>query len=177
MRMVRALALGAAASGAVALGVRATMSGYRTVSPGCRVLTAKEQAIVAACADAFFPPHGPIAISGTEAGLVEYMDDYVRRLPVGQGRLVRLLFHFIEHGPWVFGPRPVRFTKMSQDERLRVLDLMRRSPIYFRRVSFVSMRAMLSMGYLAHPVVIDAMGMTPDADPFGLGDPPEEVLA
>ena len=33
-----------------------------------RHLTRKEQAIVAACADALFPPGGPIPLSGTEAG-------------------------------------------------------------------------------------------------------------
>ena len=32
--------------------------------------SAREQAIVAACADALFPPGGPIPVSGTEAGLV-----------------------------------------------------------------------------------------------------------
>lgn len=167
----RAVLIGAVATGLAALAVRGTMGGYRPVGTGHRVLSAKEQEIVAACADAFFPAGGPIPVSGTEAGLVEYMDDYVDRLPIERGRLVRLLLHFIEHGPWVFGPKPVRFTKLDPDARRDVLDRMRRSPIYFRRIAFLSMRTMLTMGYLAHPKVAEAMQMSNDVTPF----PGEEV--
>jgi len=153
----------AAAAGLLARGL---FAGYpsRRVPDG--LLNAKEQAIVAACADTLFPAGGPIPLSGTEAGLVEYMEGYFERLPSQQRVLVRLLFWFTEHGPWVFGPAPVRFTSLDEKSRLRVLESMRTSPIYFRRIAFLSMRTMLSMGYLAHPEVARAMGMTADSDPF-----------
>jgi hypothetical protein len=167
--MIPPLVLAGLAVGGVAL-ARGVFAGYPDRRVEGALLHGKEQAIVAACADAFFPPGGPIPLSGTEAGLVEYMDDYVRRLPEGQALLVRLLLEFIEHGPWVFGPRRVRFTSLSNDDRLRVLETMRTSPIYFRRVSFLSMRTMLTMGYLAHPKVAAAMKMKADTDPFGIGD-------
>ncbi len=149
--------------------VRGLFLDYPKASIDGELLSRKEQAIVAACADAFFPPGGPIPISGTEAGLVAYFDGYAARLPTGQGVLVRLLLWFIEHGPWVFGPRPRRFTKMRHEERLAVLAAMQKSPIYFRRVAFLSMRTMLTMGYLACPDVCRAMRIEHDADPFGLG--------
>jgi hypothetical protein len=146
--------------------VRGLFLDYPKASIDGELLSRKEQAIVAACADAFFPAGGPIPISGTEAGLVAYFDAYAARLPKGQGLLVRLLLWFIEHGPWVFGPRAKRFTKMRHDERLAVLASMQKSPIYFRRVAFLSMRTMLTMGYLAHPDVCRAMHLVHDPDPF-----------
>lgn len=149
--------------------VRGLFLGYpdKVVSPSR--LTGKEQAIIAAFADTLFPAGGPIPISGTEAGLVAYMDRYLERLPTQPAVLVRLLFQFIEHGPWLFGMKR-RFTSLSHEERLEVLEGMRTSPIYFRRVACLSMRAMLTMGYLAHPEVARAMRMTAKTNPFGLSD-------
>lgn len=163
--MIPFLLAGAAASAAV----RGLFLGYpeKTFDDGS--LGAKEQAIVAACADAFFPPGGPIPVSGTAAGLVPYFDGYVERLPKGQAILVRALLWFIEHGPWIFGPRPVRFTRLTLEQRIHVLRAMQESPIYFRRVAFLSMRTILTMGYLANPDVMRSMHMRHDADPFGIG--------
>lgn len=164
------LAAAAAALGVGAAAVRGVFLGY----PQGRLrdrpfLSRKEQAIVASLADAFFPPGGPIPVSGTEAGLVEYMDDYCKQLPPGQGRLVRLLFVFLEHSPWAFGPRRERFSSLSLADRIEVLERMRTSPIYFRRIAFLSMRTMLTMGYLAHAGVARQVGSVPHEDPYGLG--------
>jgi hypothetical protein len=153
----------AAAAGLLARGL---FAGYPAQRVPDGLLDAKEQAIVAACADTLFPPGGPIPLSGTDAGLVEYMEGYFERLPSQQRVLVRLLLWFIEHGPWVFGPRPVRFTSLDEKGRLRVLESMRTSPIYFRRIAFLSIRTMLTMGYLANADVARAMNMTADPDPF-----------
>jgi hypothetical protein len=153
--------------------VRGVFLGYPAKSIESARLTAKEQAIVGAVADTLFPPGGPIPVSGTQAGLIQYMDDYVGRLPTQPAILVRLLFQFIEHGPWIFGLKR-RFTALSHGERLEVLEGMRTSPIYFRRVACLSMRAILTMGYLAHPDVARAMRVVPKTNPFGLGDEPCE---
>ena len=163
MSALAAVGLGAAAVRGVFLGYpeeRLAKSAF---------LSKKEQAILAALADAFFPPGGAIPLSGTDAGLVEYFDDYARQMPPGQGTLIRLLLAFLEHAPWAFGPKHGRFSSLSLEDRIAVLDRMRTSPIYFRRISFLSMRTMLSMGYLAHPEVASRIGMTADNDPFGIG--------
>lgn len=140
--------------------------GYPKKSFESGFLLAKEQAIVAAFADTLFPPGGPIPLSGTQAGVVAYFDRYVSRLPPQQGVLIRLLLWFVEHGPWVFGPRPVRFTSLKERDRLRVMEAMRTSPIYFRRIAFLSMRTVLTMGYLANADVARAMRMKVNSDPF-----------
>lgn len=157
-----------ATAGGVAL-ARGLFAGYPEKIAPTGKLTRKEQAIIRACADSFFPPGGPIPVSGTDAKLVDYMEGYVARTPDAQRVLVRLLFWFIEHGPWLFGPKRVRFSSLSEDERLEVLESMRTSPIYFRRIAFLSMRTMLTMGYLSNADVVRAMRMTPNADPFGMG--------
>jgi hypothetical protein len=150
-----------------ALLVRAIAFGYPAPRlPRGSFLNRKEQAIVAACADALFPPGGPIPLSGTDAGLVAYMDRYVGGLPALPRLLGRLLFHSIEHGPWIWGPRRVRFTRLTHDERVRALREMSESTLYFRRVSFLSMRAMMTMGYLACPDVAKTMRMVADLSPF-----------
>jgi hypothetical protein len=134
--------------------------------PEGALLSRKEQAVVAACADALFPPGGPIPSSGCEAGLVAYMDRYLAGLPPLARLLGRLLFHSVEHGPWFFGPRPARFTRLSPEERIEALRAMSESPLYFRRVSFLSMRAMMTMGYLSCPAVAQSMGMVANLSPF-----------
>jgi hypothetical protein len=160
------VAIAAASSLLLALVLRGVLLGYPPARIAGRVLNRKEQAIAAACADALFPPGGPIPLSGTDAGLVAYMDAYYLRLPFGARSLCRLLLHFIEHSPWVFGPRFARFTRLRPEERIAALRDMQTSSIYFRRVAFLSMRAMLTMGYLANGEVARRMGMVADLAPF-----------
>jgi hypothetical protein len=150
----------------IVLLARAVFLGYPPPTLPGALLGRKEQAVVAACADALFPPGGPIPLSGTEAGLVAYMDLYVRRLPRGPRLLGRLLFHYIEHSPWIFGPRHVRFTRLRPEERVEALRSMADGSIYFQRLALLSLRAMMTMGYLANPRVAEVMGMVTDTAPF-----------
>lgn len=159
--------LGAIGLSGLSLLARGLFLGYpRAVLPPSALLSAKEQAIITVLADALFPPGGPIPISGTEAGLVSYVDAYVRRTPAHMRLLIRLLFLFIEHGPWIFGPRYARFTRLRPKERVASLTAMAESPIYFRHVSFLSIRTILSMGYLANPAVARRIGWVERCAPF-----------
>src|SRR6185503_289663 len=72
------------------------------------LLTRKEHAIIAAFADTLFPAGGPTPLSGTEAGAVASMARYVAGVSRAQQLLIRPLFQFVEHAPWIFGPRHVR---------------------------------------------------------------------
>ena len=46
-----------------------------------RLLNRKEQAVVAACAEALFPARDPMPLTGIEAGIVEYFDGHLLKLP------------------------------------------------------------------------------------------------
>jgi hypothetical protein len=159
------IALAIALAALLALLVRGLFFGYPPPSLSGGALSPKEQAIIAACADALFPPGGPIPLSGTDAGIVRYMDRHLTRLPRPTAILVRLLFVLIEHGPWIFGPRLARFTRLRPEERIRSLRAMATSRLYFRRVAFLSLRTILSMGYLANEAVARRIGIPSKALP------------
>jgi hypothetical protein len=150
-------------------------AGYPPGPVADSLLSAREQALVGAVANAFFPPGGPIPVSGTEAGLVAYFDGYMRRSEPLPRFMIRLLLVYTELSPLLFGPRHVRFTRLSLNEQLVALEGAGLSDIYFRRVTFISMRAVMTMGYLAHPKVAASMRMKADPDPFGIGDRVLEV--
>lgn len=151
---------------ATALLLRGLWLGYPPAQLGAgATLGRKEQALVAAVADALFPPNGPIPVSGTGAGLVAYTDEYVRGVPPPTRLLMRLLFIFVEHGPWLFGPAP-RFTRLSQARRIREIERMAQSPVYLRRVAFLSIRMVMCMGYLANEDVKRAIGLEYRMAPF-----------
>jgi hypothetical protein len=146
--------------------VREVALGYPRPLLEASVLSKKQQALVAAAADALFPPGGPIPISGTEAGLVAYMDGYVRRSPPRFRALIGLLLTFVELAPWLFGPRRARFTRLAPAEREQALARLATSDVYFLRASFLSLRTMLSMGYLANAAVARALAAVPNRAPF-----------
>ena len=118
-----------------------------------------------AAADAAFPPGGAIPLSGTEAGIPAHIDRYLAALPPRNRTLIRLLFVLIEHATLIFqapgwdGFR--RFSSLTLDQRMAVLEGWARSSIQPRRLVFQSLRAVLTMGYFASPAVLRAMGLAP----------------
>jgi len=145
-------------------------SGYGAPTLTCALLSAREQAIVTSFANAFFPPDGPIPLSGAEAEVPRYFDDYLKRSARVQRVLIRLLILYIELEPLIFGPRFSRFSRLSRADQIAALESAGTSSIYFRRVAFISLRALMTMAYLANATVSTAMRMTQAADPFGFGD-------
>jgi hypothetical protein len=130
-----------------------------------KVLSRKEQHIVAACAMTLFPARDPMPLDGIEAGIVEYMDQQLSELPRDKRIQVRLLFNFIEHSPWLFhGKR--RFSALSPAQREAFLARMATSRLYFRRICFLSLRTLLCMAYFANPAIAARVGSTPNLRPF-----------
>ena len=139
--------------------------GYGRRDPSLTHLSARELALVRAAADAAFPPGGAIPLSGTEAGIPAHLDRYLAALPPRNRMLIRLLFVLIEHATLIF-PAPGwdgfrRFSSLSLERRMAVLEGWARSPIQPRRLVFQSLRAVLTMGYFASPAVLRAMGLAP----------------
>jgi hypothetical protein len=143
--------------------------GYPPRRFAARILNAREQAILSACAQAMFPDRDVMPLSGEEAGVVEFLDQHLFELPKPNRKLVRLLFVFVEHSPWLFWEpsRPFRrFSALDEKSRTAFLLGMAESRFYFRRVCFVSLRALLCMAYLAHPAIAARVGSTPNQHPF-----------
>ena len=147
---------------------RGWLTGYGPARPEAPMLNAKEQEVALAAADAMFPSGGVLPISGSEAGVLVYLDTTMRSSPPRIRLLLRLLLRFVEHGPWLFGPGR-RLTKQAPTERVATLQGWAQSSSYFLRVVFTSLRTLVSLAYLADAQVIHCIGVEPELSPFAKG--------
>jgi hypothetical protein len=145
--------------------VRGWFLGYPAARPEAPSLSAKEQAVVMAAADAMFPRGGALPLSGSEAGALRYVHESLSTSPTRIRLLLRLLFVFVEHGPWVVNFR-ARLTRQSPEQRVATLRSWAESPVYFLRVVFTSLRTIVSLAYLSDNRVVDGIGATPNTAPF-----------
>lgn len=139
--------------------------GYPRPARRYRQLAPREAALVAAAADAVFPPGGAIEPSASEAGVEGYVDAYLDALPGRNRILIRLLFVLFEHATLLF-PAPGwagwrRFSALDAEQRAALLESWGRSRLRLRRIAFASLRTILTMGYLGSPAVLRAMGLAP----------------
>lgn len=130
-------------------------------------LTPQEKEILAHAANVTFPEGHSSLPSGTEAGIVEYMEQYFQRLPPHTRRLLHLLFHYIELSPLVFGPDRTLFTLSRPEDQKEILDYTTKSK-YFHRMSLQAMRVLMTFGYMANEKVTKEIGCVPNTNPFGM---------
>jgi hypothetical protein len=151
----------------VGVGLVRVFGGYPTPATACRILSRRECATIGACADALFPSGGAIPPSGREAGVPAYTDRYLGVLPRPLRILMRMLFFLVEHAT-LFFPAPGRggfrrFSSLSEQQQVAVLESWRSSRLFLRRLVFTSLRAILTMGYFADPAVARGVGLAPYA--------------
>ncbi len=148
-------------------GFRRVFVGYPAPPGPTHRLSKREMAFLAAAADAVYPPGGAIPPSGTEAGIPAHSDSYVAAVGPTMGTLMRLLFFLVVHATLVFAaPGPGgrrRFSSLTADQRVAVLDGWRTSRLPPRRLVFTSLRAILAMGYFACPAVLRHLRVAPYA--------------
>lgn len=145
--------------------VHGLLLGYPPRRFSTRVLSRKEQAVVAACAETLFPERDPMPLNGIEAGVVEYFDGHLFELPNDKRLQIRALLLFIEHGPWLFAASR-RFSALPAARREAFLAEMSTSRFYLRRIAFLSLRTLLCMAYFANPDIAARLGCTPNTRPF-----------
>ena len=139
--------------------------GYPRPRSRTRALFRGEAALLASAAQAMYPPGGAIPPSGLDAGIPGYVD----RLMAASHPRIRLLLHLliftVEHATLVFwapgytGWR--RFSALTSGQQVAVLDAWARSPIFFRRLVFTSLRTLCTLGYFAHPPVQRQLSVAP----------------
>jgi hypothetical protein len=132
------------------------------------VLAAREVALINAVADALYPAGGPIPESGVDAGVSRYLDRLVAAQDTRNRRLMHALFFLVEQATLVFpGPGGLsgfrRFSALAVDQQVAVLEGWGRSRLFPRRLAFTSLRALVTLGYFAHPPVMRALGVAPFA--------------
>ena len=142
-------------------------AGYPAPGRRYRILSRSEVASVAAFSEAMLPPGGHIDSSGLDANLPAYVDRWMAASQPRIRVLMHLLFFLIEHATLIFpppGPRPRRrFSSLSLDQRIAALDAWGESGLYLRRLAFVSLRSILTMGYFYHPPVLRQLDVAPYA--------------
>ncbi|MBW2399427.1 MAG: hypothetical protein JRG80_09155, partial [Deltaproteobacteria bacterium] len=108
-----------------------------------------------------------IPSSGLDANLPDYIDRWMSVSSKQTRVLMHLLYFLIEHATVIF-PAPGRagrrrFSALDLDQRVAVLQGWGESSLYLRRLVFVSLRSILTMGYFAHPPVLRQLGVAPFA--------------
>ena len=150
--------------GLVWAGMR-VFAGYPAAGDAKR-LAPRELACLDAAGEALFPPGGGIEASGADARVSGYVDRLVAASQPRTRLLMRLLFFLVEHATLIF-PAPGglrglrRFSSLDLEQRAAALEAWRSSRWFARRLVFTSLRALLTLGYFAHPPVLAALRLEP----------------
>jgi hypothetical protein len=130
-------------------------------------LTRADAAFVARAAEAMYPAGGAIPSSGVDADVPAYLDRFLIASVPRIRILVHLLLFLVEHAT-LFFPAPGwdgrrRFSGLNAAQRVAVLDGWSESNLFGRRLVFTTLRALLTMGFFAHPPVLRALNLAPYA--------------
>lgn len=139
--------------------------GYSQPRSAHRILAAREAAFLDAAAEATFPAGGAIPLSGREADLPGYVDGFLASLAPHLRLQVRAMLMLFEQATLFFpasgrGGRR-RFSSLTPEQRVEVLEGWSRSRLFLRRLAFTALRAVLTMGYLGHPVSMRYLRLAP----------------
>lgn len=104
------------------------------------------------------PDGGVFKLGGRETSLERDLWQYFAEMH-GRGPLaLALLLRGLDYGPYVFGPRPARFTRLSVPERERYLAGFERSRFAVRRQLLASLKLIAMLHFYDYPEVQRAVG-------------------
>ncbi|MBK7857603.1 MAG: gluconate 2-dehydrogenase subunit 3 family protein [Archangiaceae bacterium] len=135
-----------------------TFGTFGSPAPGYRTFDERELAVLGAVADAYFPGPPDQALSGREAGCVEFVDRYVHHLYPDNRVLLRALLRTLDVS--TLASHRSRFTDLSDAERLTVLETWAASSLRVRRAGHSSLTLFVKMGYFENDRVREHLGYT-----------------
>lgn len=147
--------------------VNRVVLGYPKPRRQFKVLARREVAFLNAAAEVLFPAGGAIPFSGIDADIPSYADRFLAALEPRVRIQIRALFAMFEHvtlflpAGGVTGFR--RFSSLTYQQRELVMQAWSGSPNFYRQLVFTALRAVLTMGYLGHPVVARHLNVAPYA--------------
>jgi hypothetical protein len=117
-------------------------------------LTDAERRIAHALGQTMFPRDGVIGLDGDDAGVADWVDDYVRRMPpLSRTQIKALLRTFdLGYGVWLGRPRET-FSNARPDARAAYLESWENSATYTQRMLYEALRSFLSFAYVESPAV------------------------
>lgn len=138
--------------------------GYPKPKRSFQIIAPRDVAFLDAAAEVFFPPGEGMPLSGLEADLPGYADDYLAQLPIQKRRLILALFTLFEQGPLLWPARGVgafrRFSSLDPEQRVRVMQGWSESRLFLRRMAFSALKAVLILGYLGRPESLSSLGFS-----------------
>jgi len=128
-------------------------------------LSSSEKRVLRAIGQTLFPRGGAIRIDGLDAEVVEYIEDYLDRLPRLDRWQLRAFFRAFDLGYAVAARHPsARFHSARPDDRHEYLASWENSPRYAQRMGFQGLKMVFSLAYAECGAVKTGMGMTPTGD-------------
>ena len=157
--------LGIVLLAAAALALRRVFAGYPAADPDFAYVSPREARFLASAAEAMFPAGGAIPLSGVEADLPRFADRYLAVVHPRVRLQMRMLFLLFAQATLVF-PAPGRgghrrFSDLGVEQRMAVLRGWSESALFVRALVFTALRAVLTMGYLGHPVAMRHLRVAP----------------
>ncbi len=123
---------------------------------------ARNARVLAALIETLLPAGGAFELGACDTALAEDLSGYFRQLhPRGLLGLA-LLLQMMEFGPYMFGPRWTRFTRLTVQGRARYLSGFEQSRLAPRRQLFASLKLITTMHFYGYPTVQDSIGFDRD---------------
>jgi hypothetical protein len=117
-------------------------------------LSDHERRIVLAIGQTMFPRDAVLGIDADDANVVEWVDDYLARMPPFARGQIRALLNSFEYGyaAWAGRPRDT-FSAARPADRALYLESWERSSSYVQRMLYEALRAMFTFAYVESDAV------------------------
>ena len=116
-----------------------------------------EALVLEALVDALLPVGGAFALGARDTPAVSDLRAYFCRMLPGGPMTLALLLRALNYGPLLFGPRPVRFLRLSADERQRYLAGFERARFAPRRQLIAALKLVTMLHFYDYPQVQQAI--------------------
>ena len=143
------------AGGLLAVGGTGTLAWQwwdRPAGVGLLCLATDEHAFVQAIAEAWMPPGGEPALSGSEAELGHFLDGILAGMPMPQANELKLLLQALDDLPYLTQGAPFRSLDLAT--RITVLDGWLHSDQWLLRNAIIGLLSLIGTGYTTHPDVL-----------------------
>ena len=105
-----------------------------------------------------FPRDGVLDIDGDDAGVVDWVDDYLGRMEPLARTKVRALIRTFDLGYTAWAGRPgASFLTASPADRTAYVEAWDESPIYTQRILSDALRTVLTFAYVESAAVVAAL--------------------
>ena len=133
----------------------------RPVGVGRLALSAREAGVVAALADAHFPPGNQLGKSAADVDVVSLADAYVASLLPEDRRLFRALLTAFDQWPRVSFASTATFSALDRAARIDALKRFEDSPRVERRLIASLLRTLVGLPFFEDAAVLAAVGYAP----------------